>query len=46
VLLYRGLKQPGRGILRTYPPCVYVKESVELYLHSLALSYVMLQSVL
>ena len=42
----RGLNRPGRGNLRNYPPCVHVKERVELYLHSLALSYGMSQSVL
>ena len=44
--LYRAVKQLGRGIGHPSPYCVLVKEREELYLHSISVSYGMLQSVL
>ena len=43
---YGAVKRPGRGIDQPSPPCVQFKERVEIYLHSLSVSYGMLKSVL
>jgi hypothetical protein len=44
--LYWVVKRPGRTVDHPSPPCVQVKEIVELYLHSLSVPYGMIQSVL
>jgi len=43
---YPVVKRPGRGIEKTSPSWVQIKERVVLYLHSFSVSYGMLQIVL